>query len=413
MDYSIIAIGDELLIGQVTDTNSGQIERLLTCHGWQAQFVKIIGDTASAITGAIDEAFAKTDVVLMTGGLGPTRDDITKATLCKYFGGTMQLDEQVLAQVSAVFKKRDLKMNDLTRSQAIVPSSCRVLPNEVGTAPIMWFEKGSKVLVSMPGVPFEMLHAMTEYVIPALIERFPSANSIGHRTIITLGITESDLATRLSDFEDTLPDFVHLAYLPNQGIVRLRLTGEHHDKQLLNDTLDRLELTLDNILGKTIACHGDLPLAQIVGNALMERGLTLATAESCTGGNIAHQITSIAGSSNYFKGSVVSYSNDVKVRLLGVPEKDLLNDGAVSQSVVTAMAEGAARVIETDCAVATSGIAGPGGGTSEKPVGTVWIAATCREKTISRCYHLPGDRQRVINRATTNALTLLLNLLNE
>lgn len=402
MNYSIIVIGDELLIGQVTDTNSGWIERALTPSGWSARYVKVIHDNADDITQAIDEAFTLTPLVLLTGGLGPTRDDITKGTLCRYFGGEMVLDEGVKAQVDETFRRRGIKMNPLTASQAMVPSSCTVIPNEVGTAPVMWFEKDDKVLVSMPGVPFEMQHAMNHYVVERVNRHFGVGQAIEHRTTMVFGVPESELAMRLERFEDELPADAHLAYLPDQGIVRLRLSGYN-----LSDSDDKLDETLHG----TMHFRGDKPLALIVGEQLKERGLTLSTAESCTGGNIAHRLTLIAGSSDYFKGTVVAYDNSVKQRVLGVDGNDLESHGAVSQPVVEAMSKGVAKVMNTDCAVATSGIAGPGGATPNKPVGTVWIAATVGNKTVSRLLHLPGNRERVIERATTNALTLLLEML--
>ena len=411
MLYSTIVIGDELLIGQVVDTNSGWIARHLAPFGWEPKSAKVIADDAQEIFRAIDEAFSQTDVVLMTGGLGPTKDDITKATLCRYFGGEMTLNDDVRRNVDNIFAKRGITMNRLTASQAMVPSSCRVIQNEVGTAPIMWFERDGKVLVSMPGVPFETQTMMERAVIPQLIKHFNSDVDIEYRTFVVIDYAESALAEKLDKFEQDMPPYIHLAYLPKQGIIRLRLTGAHKDPQVINADMDRLSSQLHKILGHSIIADGDKPLAQIVGERLRELGLTLSTAESCTGGNVAHVITEIAGSSDYFMGSVVSYSNDVKNRVLGVDQDSLDTFGAVSQPVVEQMANGVCALCHTHCAVATSGVAGPGGGTPDKPVGTVWMAAKVGDIVVSQCHHLPGDRARVIDRATTQVLIMLLKLL--
>lgn len=411
MKYSTIVIGDELLIGQVTDTNSGWIARHLAPFGWESQSVKVIADDANEITKAIDEAFAQCDVVLMTGGLGPTKDDITKATLCRYFGGEMVLNEEVKHTVDNMFKHRGIAMNSLTASQAMVPSSCRVIQNEVGTAPIMWFERNGKVLVSMPGVPIETQTMMERAVIPQLVKHFDSNLDVEYRTFVVIDYPESALAEKLDEFERQMPDYIHLAYLPSQGIIRLRLTGAHSDREVINTDMDRLGKQLHKILGNSIIADGDKPLAQIVGERLRELGLTLSTAESCTGGNVAHVITEIAGSSDYFMGSVVSYSNDVKHRVLGVDQTTLDSYGAVSQPVVEQMACGVSNLCRTHCAVATSGVAGPGGGTPEKPVGTVWIAACVGDIVVSKCHHFNGSRKQIIDRATNHALITLLKLL--
>ena len=411
MKYSTIVIGDELLIGQVTDTLSGWIARHLSPLGWEALSVKVIADDEHEIFQAVDEAFASTDVVLMTGGLGPTKDDITKATLCRYFGGEMVLNEDVKRNVDVMFAKRGLEMNRLTALQAMVPSSCRVIQNEVGTAPIMWFERDGKVLVSMPGVPRETQTMMERAVIPQLLGHFHSDVDIEYRTLVVIDYAESALAEKLEPFEQQLPSYIHLAYLPEHGVIRLRLTGEHSDGKLINDDMERLTAQLHKLLGKSIIASEDKPLPMIVGERLRQLGLTLSTAESCTGGNVAHVITQIAGSSDYFMGSVVSYSNDVKHRVLGVDSNTLETCGAVSQPVVEQMVSGACRVCGTDCAVATTGVAGPGGGTTEKPVGTVWIAARVGNVVVSKCFHFNGSRAQVIDRATTHALIMLLKLL--
>lgn len=408
MDVSVIVIGDELLIGQVTDTNSGWIARHLHPLGWRVSSVRVIGDSADEILNAVDDAFAHTDVVLTTGGLGPTKDDITKTTLLQYFGGEMVMDEATLRNVEEIVQKRYLRMNPLNEAQALVPSSCRVIQNEVGTAPIMWFERDGKVLVSMPGVPFEMETMMQREVIPQLVSHFCSHMHIEFRTFIVVGYAESELAIKLDDFENQLPDFVKLAYLPKPGIMRLRLSGSHTDSSVLLNELDRLSSLLNSILGNAIVCHGDKTMPEILGEILKAKSLTLATAESCTGGNVAHQITSVAGSSAYFLGSIVSYTNDIKHQLLQVPTEVLAEYGAVSEPTVIQMTNGVCSLLGADCAMATSGIAGPGGGTPTKSVGTVWMAVKVGERVVAQCKHFPGSRDRVIDRATTEVQLMLL-----
>lgn len=413
MDVSVIVIGDELLIGQVIDTNSGWIARHLNLLGWNVRTVRVIGDSSDKILNAVNDAFNETDIVLTTGGLGPTKDDITKMTLCQYFGGEMVLDKEVLKNVEDVIKKRHLSMNPLNEAQAIVPTSCRVIQNQVGTAPIMWFEKDGKVLVSMPGVPFEMETMMEREVIPQLLNRFCVDSYIEHRTFIVVGYAESALAIKLEQFENELPSYIHLAYLPVPGIVRLRLTGESKNKEAITQDMKTLSDKLHNILGSAIVSYDDKPLSEIIGEKLKKRGLTLATAESCTGGNVAHQITAIAGSSAYFLGSVVSYTNEIKHDLLNVSADVLKEYGAVSEPTVRQMAQGVCELLGADCAMATSGIAGPGGATATKPVGTVWLAAKCGDRLESQCKHFPGSRDRVIDRATTEVQIMLLKMLSE
>lgn len=413
MEVSVVVIGDELLIGQVIDTNSGWIARHLNPLGWSVKSVRVIGDLADEILSAVEDAFNETDIVLTTGGLGPTKDDITKTTLCKYFGGELVLDEATLRNVEEIVAKRHLSMNPLNEAQALVPTSCRVIQNQVGTAPIMWFEKNEKVLVAMPGVPFEMEAMMEREVIAQLLNHFCVNDCIEHRTFIVVGIAESALAIKLDQFEQELPSYIHLAYLPKPGIVRLRLTGTSTDREQINRDMAMLSEKLDNILGNAIVCHEDKSISEIIGDKLKERGLTLATAESCTGGNIAHQITSVAGSSAYFLGSVVSYANDVKTNLLKVPTEVLDSHGAVSEPTVKQMVQGVCELLGVDCAMATSGIAGPGGGTPTKPVGTVWMAVKCGDRIETQCKHFPGSRDRVIDRATTEVQIMLLKMLLE
>ncbi len=413
MNVSIIVIGDEILIGQVIDTNSGDIARMIEPCGWHVNDVQVVGDNASHILQAIDRAFESSDVVLTTGGLGPTKDDLTKTTLCQYFGGELYENADVLENVKEVVAKRGLKLNDLTAAQAIVPSSCKVIQNRVGTAPLMWFEKDAKVLIAMPGVPFETQQMFREAVLPLLLEKYNSNTSIEHRTLLITGWSESRLAMEINDWEDALPSYIHLAYLPKPGLIRLRLDGMHIDNKFLNQELDKYRDELIARFGDDVLHPDDLTPPEILLHHLNRLGLTIATAESCTGGNIARQITSIAGSSSAFMGSVVAYSNDVKHRVLGVHNETLDTYGAVSLQTVEEMALGACNVIGTDCAIVTSGIAGPGGGTPDKPVGTVCIAVKSPRGIVSAVHHFPGNRSRVIDRATTIAIISLIHELKK
>lgn len=403
----------ELLIGQVTDTNSGWIARELNHIGWEVTEITTVRDRSREITDALNSSFGRVDVVLMTGGLGPTKDDITKQTLCDYFGGKLVFDESVFANVETIFRRRKLTMNESTRNQAYVPNVCTVIQNPVGTAPVMWFERNGKVLVSMPGVPTEMKTVMKEAVISRLREYFQDHSSILHRTCLVKDFTESRLSETLSDFEAQLPACIKLAYLPTPGVIRLRLTARGDEESYLQKIIDDEFFKLRTILGSHLFCGSDTTLAGALGSILTERGETLATAESCTGGNIAHEITRVAGSSVYFKGSVVAYSNEVKTRVLNVSSETLSGFGAVSRETVLQMVSGVQRLLSSDCAIATSGIAGPGGGSVEKPVGTVWIAVRYGERSEAECFCFEGDREQVIARATQSALLMLIQLMTK
>lgn len=409
MEVSIIVIGDELLIGQVTDTNSGDIARMIAPAGWSVKEVVAVHDDAAAITEAIERALERTPIVLTTGGLGPTKDDITKATLCRIFGGGMHVDAGALANVHSIFERRGLQMNALTESQALVPDSCTVINNDLGTAPVMWFEREGRVLVAMPGVPFETRHAFSHHVLPPLLEHFGERTVVEHRTFVVVNVSESALAEELDAWETALPAGFHLAYLPQAGYLRLRIDAVGTDAPLLREELDRLSSTLTSILGPRLIATSDLTPEQILMEMLRERHLTMATAESCTGGNIAHRMTMLPGVSEVFQGGVVSYTNEVKVNLLGVDPATLALHGAVSEPVAAQMASGAATRLGASVACATSGIAGPGGGTPTKPVGTVCMAFRLPDGTIhTSTFHLPGDRARVIDRASTTALIHLI-----
>ncbi|WP_289683745.1 CinA family nicotinamide mononucleotide deamidase-related protein [Paramuribaculum intestinale] len=405
MKTTIIVIGDELLIGQVTDTNSGMIARLMAPHGWEVEQVMTVADDREAIREAVGRALDSTPVVLTTGGLGPTKDDITKAVLTDIFGGELREDPDVLANVREVVERRGLKLNDLTAAQAIVPTSCRVIQNRVGTAPLMWFERtDGHILVAMPGVPFETREMFSTEVMPMLLKRFPSPDNIEHRTLVVADISESALATRLAPWESALPPYAHLAYLPKPGVVRLRIDGRHTDAGFLKKEIDRLADELALLAAGNLMCRGDITPARCLLDMLVERHLTVGTAESCTGGNIAHTITAEPGSSAAMLGGVVSYSNDVKRRLLEVSEASLEAHGAVSIPVVKEMASGARKALGCDIALATSGIAGPGGAVPGKPVGTVCIAVATPWGLWADTFHFPGNRERVIDRATTTAI---------
>lgn len=408
MKVSVIVIGDELLIGQVVDTNSGFIARHIAPAGWEVADVQVVADDARSISQAIERAFQTAPVVLTTGGLGPTKDDITKSVLCRYFGGSLRQDESVLENVKAVVAARGFRLNDLTAAQAMVPTSARIIQNRVGTAPIMWFElhNPEQVLVAMPGVPFETRQMFADEVFPQLLEKFPSKDAVAHRTVMVEGITESDLATLLAPWEESLPSHIHLAYLPKPGMIRLRIDAHGRDAEALRTELDTCADELIALCGAHFFYDGDAAPEEILLEKLIAGHLTVGSAESCTGGNIAHLITSVAGSSAAMLGAVVAYSNDVKHRVLGVEEAILARYGAVSEPVVCQMAEGARRALGCDVAMATSGIAGPGGGTPEKPVGTVCIAVAAPSGVKVSTFHFPGNRERVIDRASATAIIM-------
>ncbi|MDE6535958.1 MAG: CinA family nicotinamide mononucleotide deamidase-related protein [Muribaculaceae bacterium] len=412
MQYIILAIGDELLAGQVTDTNSGSIARILEPHGWELKRVETIADTAEALEDALDRALGEVNVVLTTGGLGPTKDDQTKQTLCRLFGASLRENLQVLENVKQVISRRNLRLNELTAHQALVPDNARIIQNEVGTAPILWFERPeNRVVVCMPGVPFETVQMMERKVAPALIERFPEQDALVRHTVVAYDISESALAQILANWEDSLPSFAHLAYLPKPGIIRLRLDG--HGPESIRPEMERLRRELiSQIPPGNFLANGDITPEERLLQILTERHLTVSTAESCTGGTICARLCAIPGASDAMKGAVVAYSNEVKAEVLGVDRTDIERYGAVSQTVVEQMAAGVRKLTGSDFAVATSGIAGPGGGTAEKPVGTVWIATASPHGVHSECYHFPGTRDRVIDRAATSAIIALIRELS-
>jgi len=405
---SIVTIGDELLIGQVIDTNSAWMAQELNKIGVWVHRRVAVGDVWDEIWQALDEESAMSDVILITGGLGPTSDDITKPLLCKYFAGAMVMHEETLAHVSYLFEhvfKRPMPLLDVNRKQAEVPDVATVLKNYVGTAPGMLFEKNGKIFISMPGVPHEMKGIMEKHVLPLLKQRF-ALPYIGHRTLLTVGIGESFLAERIKYFENSLPQDIKLAYLPNYGMVRLRLTAQG-EKEATEKKLDETFAILKNEVKDVLAVDEDISFEILLGKLLKQKNKTVATAESCTGGYIAHLITSIAGSSDYFKGSVVSYANSIKENVLHVSNETLASVGAVSEETVKEMVKGVLNVIQTDYAVAVSGIMGPDGGSEEKPVGTVWMAAGNAQKTETKKMHFRFSRKRNIELTAINALYLL------
>ncbi|RYU79047.1 competence/damage-inducible protein A [Hymenobacter persicinus] len=402
----IITIGDELLYGQVIDTNSAFLGQELGKLGIRVRQITSVSDRADEIVTALDLARTRADVVLTTGGLGPTKDDLTKHILTEYFGTELVLNESSLRDVEAIFARFNRPMLEVNRQQAYLPATCTPIRNAVGTAPGMWFEDKGTVFVSMPGVPFEMKRMMTDTVLPRLARHF-QVPPIEHIVIQTVGLGESFLAEQIADWEDALPPNIKLAYLPSLGAVRLRLTGQADGQPNLRGRMEALLPELRRRLGNHIFAETDIPLEQAVGQLLAERGLTVGTAESCTGGYVAHKLTSVPGSSRYFLGSIVSYHNDIKIKELGVLPETLAAHGAVSEEVVRQMAEGARQRLGVDVAVATSGVAGPDGGTPEKPVGTFWLAYADAHQTVARKISFNRGRQLNIDYATNSLLNLL------
>lgn len=406
MKSTIITIGDEILIGQILDTNSRYISQALNRLGVVVAERTSIGDSAEQIVETLDRALAATDIVIITGGLGPTKDDITKHTLTRYFGSELVYNEQIGDFVRELLSRRGIAFNDLNRGQAMVPACCTVLHNAHGTAPGMWFERDGKVVVSLPGVPFEMVHLIDDIVVPMLRERF-ALKAIVHRTMITSGIAESILAERIAAWEDALPEVLHLAYLPAPNIVRLRLSAYEVDGESVAAMIDEQFERLKAIIPEAIVGFEDATVEQLVHNTLIAQGKTLSVAESCTGGNVAAKFTAMAGASAYFHAGVVSYSNEAKIDILGVSAEDLTRYGAVSEAVAMQMAAGVRRAGQSDYGISTTGIAGPSGGSAEKPVGTVWIGISTPERTFAVMKNCGTDRGQIIQRATAYAIKML------
>ena len=402
MRAEIITIGDELLIGQVVDTNSAWMAERLNEIGVELYQITSVHDRREHIVAALDEAFSRADIVLTTGGLGPTNDDITKHVLCEYFDTHLIEDQRVRAHIMDLYRERPDVLNRLTATQWLVPENAEILENRVGSAPLMVFHHGSQLLASMPGVPYEMKIAMEEQILPYISRQLSAIrNQIIHRTLQVTGIPESSLAILLEGYESSMPTDLHLAYLPKDGIIRLRLSSYG---ELSEEEMNRWFAELKTLVAKYLIADTDEPLEVILGKLLVARGKTISTAESCTGGKLASLLNKHAGSSAFYYGSIISYDNSVKEHLLGVPDELIKTRGVVSEEVVHLMAETVRKQLNTDFGIATSGIAGPTGGSIEKPVGTVWIAWATPQGTTAECFHLGKLREQITDRACTKAL---------
>lgn len=411
MKVHIITVGDEILIGQVVDTNAAWMAQQLNLIGARVIRKITVGDVHDEMVSAIRNAFESAEVVLMTGGLGPTKDDITKKAIADFFGVDMVFHQETYDRIVALFDARNISLKPSHRAQCYMPANAQLLFNKMGTAPGMWFEYNGKVLIAMPGVPYEMEYVMAHEAIPRLKAYFPG-ELIAHRTILTVGKGETDIASMIEPVENSLPSNVKLAYLPALGQVRLRLTGIGGDEQSLNKILDEKAAEIEAILADIVYGRDDQQLEAVIGRMLLANNLLLGTAESCTGGYIAHRLTSIPGASAYFKGSIISYANEIKVDNLGVHPTTLQEQGAVSEQTVKEMVEGALKALKADIAIAVSGIAGPDGGTPDKPVGTVWIAVGNHQQIKTRkIFTGRTDRLKNIQYAALMAMDILRRFL--
>lgn len=407
MKARIVTIGDEILIGQIVDTNSAWLSKELNLLGIKVESTHSISDTKEAILETLTASIGKFDLILMTGGLGPTKDDITKEALADWFECSWRIEQDVLDKVIRFYKNRGIPMPEVNRDQAKVPSACQVLDNQHGSAPGMWFEKHNSVLICMPGVPYEMKAIFSDQAIPKLQQRF-QFEKIVHKTIMTQGIGESSLMEIITSWEESLtPLGLKLAYLPNAGAVRLRISGYHLFESQIETIIQQKVDELIPLISEYVFGLDDERLEQVVGRILKKTGQTIATAESCTGGYLAHLITSVPGSSRYYLGSALTYANKAKSDLLSVRAEDLARVGAVSEEVAIQMANGAKELFKTDFAVSTTGIAGPDGGTAEKPVGTVWIGIASPTRTFALKFNMGNHRERNINRTAIQALQLV------
>jgi nicotinamide-nucleotide amidase len=402
----LLTIGDEILYGQIVDTNSQWMSVALSNAGIKVVRKTSVGDQEGEILTAFAEAEKRADIILITGGLGPTSDDLTKPCLVKYFNCELVMNEEALAEVTEFFKSRGRELTEVNRQQAALPTCAEKITNTMGTAPGMWFDRNGKVFVSMPGVPHEMKRMMTDIVIPNLKTRFQTP-VIHHKVVRTVGVGESVLAEKIQDWEKALPSHIKLAYLPSLGEVKLRLTSSGDSLAVLEKETDALTEKLKERIGQFIFGYGDDPLEVVIGNTLKNKKLTLAVAESCTGGFLSHLITSVPGSSDYFLGSIIPYAYEIKMRQLGVKPETLEKFGAVSEQTIIEMANLVRAKFNTDIGVATSGIAGPGGATSEKPVGTVWIAYSDKHQTVTKMLQLSKDRMINIRMASVAVLNLI------
>jgi len=410
MRASIVTIGDELLLGQVVDTNAHYLSNALKNAGFDVVLRLTLKDTYQELKSGIAFAESQSEMILMTGGLGPTNDDITKQVLADYFHCSLEENEKALLMISSFLQRKGVKLTANNREQAMIPKAAQVLPNSLGTAPGMWFSNSRIDLISMPGVPFEMKALMNEYVLPELIRR--NSKSIVTKFVLTQGLPESMLAEKIEAWERDLPNGISLAYLPSPGYIKLRLTAKGSDEMQIKRIVNQQVNTLYPYIAEYILGEDELTLEALLHNLLIDRKKTLCTAESCTGGTIASKMLHIAGSSALFEGAFVTYSNKSKVELLGVNADSIRDFGAVSQEVVEQMAVGARQRLATDYAIATSGVAGPSGGTKEKPVGTVWIAWAGKNKVISKCFQFSDERHVNIERSTNMAGGQLIKLIN-
>jgi len=402
----LLTIGDEILYGQIVDTNSQWMSAELDKIGVRTIRKTSVGDNEADILQAVAEAESRADIILITGGLGPTNDDLTKPCLCKYFDSKLVMNEEALAELTALFEKRGRTLNERNRNQALLPDKCKKVTNSVGTAPGMWFDKNGKAFISMPGVPYEMKKMMEDIIIPEIRKRFP-APVILHQLVKTVGIPESILADRLEDWEKNLPNHIKLAYLPSLNQVKLRLTATGSEKSELEKDIQAQVDLLFPLIGEYIFATDDENLEALIGRMLKERNLTLAIAESCSGGFLSQLITSVAGSSAYYRGSIIPYHNDLKINNLGVKKETIEANGAVSEPTIIEMANQVRKMFGASIGVATSGIAGPAGGYPEKPVGTIWIAFADGERTITKKLQLTTDRHQNIYMTSVNALNLI------
>ena len=412
MKIQIITIGDEILIGQIVDTNSAWMAKELNLKGAVVSQIISISDTLEAIQEALESALKTADAILITGGLGPTKDDVTKKALADFFGVGMEFHQATYDRILKLFARWGRSTTPAHKEQCFMPENAQLLHNKMGTAPGMWFDYKGKVIISMPGVPFEMKYLMEYEVIPRLVEKFPITPII-HRTILTAGEGESRIAARIEDIEASLPDYIKLAFLPNLGKVRLRFSGQGKDLALLEKEIEHYVQKVEERIPELVFGYNEDTLEEAVGRLLKEHQLSLATAESCTGGYVAHRITSVSGSSAYFKGSIIAYANEVKMQQLGVKKETLEQFGAVSEQTVTEMVQGTLALLKTDIAIAISGIAGPTGGTPEKPVGTIWIAVGNKNKIKTLKLQASKDREKNIQYTGVYSLNMIRLFLSE
>jgi len=408
----IITIGDEILIGQIVDTNSAWMAKELNKIGIRVKQISSVSDDKDHILKALTEAAARAKIIFITGGLGPTKDDITKKTLTEYFGVGLVENKDALENVERIFAKYNRPLLEVNRLQAQVPANCEIILNKNGTAPGMWFNHEGIIYISMPGVPFEMMYMMEGEVIPKITTTL-KLPSIIHKTLLTVGEGESFLAERIADIENELPAYVKLAYLPKLGQVRLRLSAFGEDEELLQKQIDKFSGKIIERIGSVFVVDQDIPLEKAILDKMAERGLTLSVAESCTGGYISHLFTQHAGSSKVFLGGGITYSNGLKEHILGVKHQTLEQFGAVSEQTAKEMVEGALLNFKSDFAISVTGVAGPDGGTADKPVGTVWIAVYGKGKMLIKKYTFGNKRQQNIERSAVMALSMLNTLLTE